>query len=134
VMEVRGADSVSLAMTGGLLALWRGLLYDTQALEAALALVPRLSYDAHLAFHEEAQRRGLKGKLGETSLGGLALEMVRIARGGLQRLDPADAPLLDVLEARAASGQSPAEDVLAAAETVRSRAAFLGRFALLPSQ
>jgi glutamate--cysteine ligase len=134
VMEVRGADSVSLAMTGGLLALWRGLLYDPGALDAALALVPGLSYDGHLAFHEEAQRRGLRGKLGATSLGSLALEMVRIARAGLQRLDPADAPLLDVLEARAASGQSPAEDVLAAAATVRSPAALLGRFALLPSQ
>ena len=132
VMEVRGADSVSLAMTGGLLALWRGLLYDPGALDAALSLVPRLSYDGHLAFHQEAQRRGLRGKLGTTSLGSLALEMVRIARAGLQRLDPADAPLLDVLEARAASGQSPAEDVLTAAETVRSPAALLARFALLP--
>src|SRR5215468_7339497 len=132
VMEVRGADSVSLAMTGGLLALWRGLLYDAGALDAALSLVPRLSYGAHLAFHEEAQRHGLRGKLGTTSLGSLALEMVRIARGGLQLLDPADAPLLDVLESRAASGQSPAEDVLAAASSMQSRAAFLGRFALLP--
>jgi len=134
VMEIRGADSVSLAMTGGLLALWRGLLYQPGALDAALALVPRLSYHAHLAFHEEAQRHGLRGKLGTTSLGSLALEMVRIARGGLQLLDPADAPLLDVLESRAASGQSPAEDVLAAASSMQSRAAFLGRFALLPGQ
>lgn len=132
VMEVRGADSVSLAMTGGLLALWRGLLYDAGALDAALALVPRLSYPAHLAFHEEAQRNGLRGKLGDRSLGALALEMVRIARGGLQRLDPADAPLLDVLEARAASGQSPSEDVLGAAAALRSPAELLSRFALLP--
>ena len=132
VMEVRGADSVSLAMTGGLLALWRGLLYDGGALDAALSLVPRLSYDAHLAFHEEAQRHGLRGKLGTASLASLALEMVRIARAGLQRLDPADASLLDVLEARAASGQSPAEDVLAAAQTLHSPAALLARFALLP--
>jgi len=58
--------------------------------------------------------------------------MVRIARAGLQRLDPADASLLDVLEARAASGQSPAEDVLAAAQTLHSPAALLARFALLP--
>ena len=132
VMEVRGADCGSLAMTAALLALWRGLLYDDGALDAALALVPRLSFAGHLAFHEEAQRQGLRGSLEGKSLGALALEMVRIARGGLQRLDPADAPLLDALEARAASGQSPAEDVLAAAQMVRSPAELLGRFALLP--
>ena len=132
VMEVRGADSVSLAMTGGLLALWRGLLYDQGALDAALTLVPRLGYDAHLAFHEEAQRRGLRGKLQGRSLAGLALEMVRLARAGLQRLDPADAPLLDVLEARAASGESPAEDVLAAAKASGSPSELLARFALFP--
>src|SRR5262244_218993 len=40
VMEVRGADSVSLEQTAGLVALWRGLLYDEDALDAALKLVP----------------------------------------------------------------------------------------------
>jgi glutamate--cysteine ligase len=132
VMEVRGADSVSLEMTGGLPALWRGLLYDEGALDAALGLVPRLSYTEHLAFHEEAQRHGLRGTLRGTSLSSLALEMVRLARVGLERIDPADAPLLEVLEARARSSRSPAEDVLAAAKEETSPARLLARFALLP--
>ena len=133
VMEVRGADSVSLEMTSGLPALWRGLLYDDSTLDAALALVPRLSFAEHLAFHEEAQRHGLRGKLRRTSIGAMALEMVRLARVGLQRLDPEDLPLLETLEARARSGRSPAEDVLDAAKEETSPARLLARFALLRS-
>ncbi|RPH70933.1 MAG: glutamate--cysteine ligase [Myxococcaceae bacterium] len=131
VMEVRGADSVSLEQTAGLVALWRGLLYDDASLDAALGLVPRLSFAEHLAFHEEAQRNGLKGKLRRTSLGSMALEMVRLARQGLTHLDPDDIPLLKPLEARARSGRSPAEDVLDAAKEETSPARLLARFELL---
>jgi glutamate--cysteine ligase len=131
VMEVRGADSVSLEQTAGLVALWRGLLYHDASLDAALGLVPRLSFAEHLAFHEEAQRNGLKGKLRRRSLGSMALEMVRLARLGLTHLDPDDIPLLEPLEARALSGRSPAEDVLDAAKEETSPARLLARFALL---
>src|SRR5215813_2767967 len=133
VMEVRAADAVSLEQTAGLVALWRGLLYDEATLDAALGLLPRLSFAEHLAFHEEAQRHGLRGTLRGTSLAALAEEMVRLARMGLERLDAEDAPLLDVLEARARSGRSPAEDVLEAASEETSPARFLSRFALLRS-
>ncbi|HSP20637.1 MAG TPA: glutamate-cysteine ligase family protein [Myxococcaceae bacterium] len=132
VMEVRGADAVSLEMTAGLAALWRGLLYDDASLDAALGLVPRLSFAEHLAFHEEAQRNGLRGKLGRTAIAALSLEMVRLARAGLRHLDPEDAPLLDALEERARSGRSPAEDVLDLAKVETSTARLLSRFTLLP--
>jgi len=132
VMEVRGADAVSMAMTAGLPALWRGLLYDDASLDAALGLVPRLSFSEHLAFHEEAQRNGLRGKLRRTSLASMALEMIRLARAGLQHLDPDDVPLLDALEARAKLGRSPAEDVLEVAKVETSPARLMARFTLLP--
>ena len=131
VMEVRGADSVSLEQTAGLVALWRGLLYDDASLDAALGLVPRLSFAEHLAFHEEAQRNGLRGKLRRTSLASMALEMIRLARAGLQHLDPDDIPFLESLEARARSGRSPAEDVLEAFREEKSPARFLSRFPLI---
>jgi glutamate--cysteine ligase len=131
VLEVRGADSVSLALTGALVALWRGLLYDKDTVEAALRLVPRLSFEEHLQFHAEAQRRGLQGRVRSTPLAPLALEMVRLAREGLRRLDPEDARLLDPLEERARAGRSPAEDVLEAAGSGISPAELLGRFSLL---
>lgn len=112
VLEVRGADSASAAMTGALGALWRGILYDAQALGEAELLLPRLTFTEHLSFHDTARREGLAGKLGARELHRLAGEMVAIAKRGLQRLDAEDAPLLAPLEAVAASGRSPAQAVL----------------------
>jgi glutamate--cysteine ligase len=130
VVEVRGADCGSAEMTGALGALWRGLLYDATALEEAERLLPKLSLAEHLAFHDTARREGLSGRLGTHELHRLAAELVAIARRGLERLDPADAPLLEPLARVAASGRSPARDVLEAWEKNPSPEALLARFAL----
>ncbi len=130
VLEVRGADCVNPAMTGALAALWRGILYDATALDEAERLLPKLSYDAHRAFHDTARREGLEGRLGSQPLHRLAAEMVEIARRGLKRLDAADAPLMDPLAEVAASGRSPARAVLEAWEKDPRPEAVLARFAL----
>jgi len=130
VVEVRGADCVSAPMTGALAALWRGLLYDQGAMEEGERLLPRLSYEEHLAFHDTSRRQGLAGRLGHHELHRLAGEMVAIARRGLERLDPADAPLLEPLAEVAASGRSPAQAVLEAWEKQPRPEALLGHFTL----
>jgi glutamate--cysteine ligase len=56
--------------------------------------------------------------------------MVAIARRGLERLDPQDAPLLEPLAEVAASGRSPAHAVLEAWEKNPSPEALLSRFTL----
>ncbi len=114
VLEVRSADAGSVATAGAMAALWRGLFYDGQALEDAARIVPKLSFAEHLAFHAEAQKYGLHGKLNKTPISTLAGDMVRISREGLLRLDPLDAPLLEPLEETARSGRSPADALLAA--------------------
>jgi glutamate--cysteine ligase len=130
VMEVRGADCASAEMTGALAALWRGLLYDATAMDEAERLLPKLSFTEHLAFHDAARRQGLAGKLGNQEFHRLAGEMVAIARRGLERLDAADAPLLEPLARVAASGRSPAQDVLEAWEKQPRPEELLARFAL----
>lgn len=130
VIEVRGADCVSAEMTGGLAALWRGLLYDKTALEEGERLLPKLSLAEHRAFHDTARRQGLAGKLGQQEIHRLAAEMVAIARRGLERLDPQDAPLVDPLARVAASGRSPAQAVLEAWEKDPRPEALLSRFTL----
>ncbi|MFL5349399.1 MAG: glutamate--cysteine ligase [Hyalangium sp.] len=130
VIEVRGADCASAEMTGGLAALWRGLLYDKTALEEGERLLPKLSFTEHKAFHDTARRQGLAGKLRQQELDRLAAEMVAIARRGLERLDPQDAPLVDPLARVAASGRSPAQAVLEAWEKDPRPEALLARFTL----
>jgi glutamate--cysteine ligase len=130
VIEVRGADCCSAAMTGALGALWRGLLYDRTALDEASRLLPPLTYEQQLAFHDTARREGLAGRWNGQELHRLAGEMVAIARRGLERLDPQDAPLLEPLAEVAASGRSPAQAVLEAWEKNLAPEALLSRFAL----
>jgi glutamate--cysteine ligase len=121
VMEIRAADCASAAMTGALAALMRGLLYDRGARDELARLLPGRTYAEHLKVHERAQREGLKPFAGQ------ARELVGIARRGLGRLGDDEPKLLDALEERAASGRSPAEDVL---EAPREPSALFDRFTL----
>jgi glutamate--cysteine ligase len=130
VLEIRGADSVSAPLTGSLAALMRALLYEPGALTDAEALLPKLSFAEHLAFHEQAQRFGLQGKLGVAPLSVLAKDLVAIAQKGLSRLDPQDLPVLEPLAEQAASGQSPAVRVLAEFEKTKNPAKLLAGFVL----
>jgi len=130
VIEIRGADCVSLPLTGALGALWRGLFYDPTALGDAERLVGPMTSNEYAALQDEARRKGLRGMFRGTPLAALATQMVELAQAGLRRLDPLDAPLLDPLLEVARSGRSPAEDVLAAFEAKTDPAAFVERFAL----
>lgn len=85
-LELRGADSGNSATLCALPALWKGLLYDRQALEATWDLVKGWRDEDHARIHEEAPRLGLKTATpqGET-LKELALRVLENARAGLHR-------------------------------------------------
>lgn len=114
-IEVRGADAGPMDMAVGLAALWRGLLEDGEARRAAWALVKNHTFAEREALRREVPRAGLKATLGGRSFKELAQELVAIARQGLQRLPEgaADVPLLEPLAARAKSGRTAADDMLA---------------------
>jgi glutamate--cysteine ligase len=114
VLEVRSADAGSVDTAAALAALWRGLLYDAKALDDAARLVPQLTFAEHLAFHGEAQRNGFRGTVRGIPILEVARGMLAVAREGLQRLDPLDAPLLAPLEETVRSGRSPADLLLTA--------------------
>jgi glutamate--cysteine ligase len=130
VLEIRGADCVPTDLTGALAAIWRGLLYDPRALQEADRLLPQFSYQEHLQFHSAAREQGLAGSFRELSFAALAREMVGVARRGLARLDPEDAPLLDPLAELAESGHSLAERVIKESERQPDPGKFLNPFEL----
>jgi glutamate--cysteine ligase len=113
-IEVRGADASPLPTALGLPALWRGVLDDADARAAAWALVDGHDFAAREALRRAVPREGLAARLGRHVARDLALELVKVARAGLQRLPggAADASLLEPLEAHAAAGRSPADDLL----------------------
>lgn len=130
VVEIRSADCVNAELTASLAALMRGILYDSQALSNAARLLPPVTYTDHLELMEVARKDGLRGKWQDVDLASASRELVEIARDGLLRLDPEDAPLLDPLMEVAKSGRSPAERVLDAFAEEKNPARFLARFAI----
>jgi glutamate--cysteine ligase len=124
VLEIRSADGNDGPMTGALAAMMRGLLYDQRSLDAlhdALATTPA----QHQALHLAAQKDGLRAEANGLSVKAFATVALRLAAEGLERLDPADRPLLAPLEAVLADGRSPAEKTLERFRTRTSDAAFL---------
>ena len=113
-VEMRGADAAPLPVSFGLGALWRGLVDDPEAREAAWQLVAYASVDEREAVRREVPHAALQARLGSHTLADLAPELVRIAAAGLSRLagGEADAKLLDPIAELAASGRCPAQAML----------------------
>lgn len=117
VIEVRGADAVSVPLTLAMPALWTGLLYDTEARVAARRLVDA-SFEQLVAFQEAVGREGLQARLGNRTARELAGDLVRLATDGLRRRtqrgegDATDVDYLFPLKGVVESGRPPADDIL----------------------
>jgi glutamate--cysteine ligase len=118
-LEMRGADGGPWRRLCALPALWTGLLYDQGALDQAAALVADWTHAEHVALRRDVPRQGLAARLRGRSLQDWALEILGIARAGLQarsRLDTTkddERIFLDTLFEIAESGRTPAERLLA---------------------
>jgi glutamate--cysteine ligase len=122
LLEVRCADAVPAELLCGVPALWKGILYDRDALAAAGALAADWSPEQRSAVHADVARRGLAAETpGSRQRSGpiaaLARELVAIARQGLRRLAardgvPDEGGLLDPVEALLERGKSPGQIVL----------------------
>ncbi len=118
VLEVRGADAVPPGLICALPAVWKGILYDDGALEAAWGLVRHLRFGELEASLDAVARRGLAADLAGAPILALARELVAIASVGLRRIGHGSDtrsdergfldPILEVLEA----GRSPGQVVL----------------------
>jgi len=118
VIEVRGADAVPPGLTCSLPALWKGILYDAQAREAAFALVADASPDEREAARAEVARRGLAARYAGRAVLDLVRALAEISREGLRRIrhagrrDPDESGYLDPVFEQLATGMSPGQTVL----------------------
>jgi glutamate--cysteine ligase len=116
-LEVRGADAVPPGLTCALPALWKGLLYDDGACEAAWGLVADWHFPEREAALEAVARRGLAAEVAGRPVLPLARELIAIAQEGLARIGDGKAGesdergFLDPLQAVAERGRSPGEEV-----------------------
>jgi len=84
-MEMRGADAGGKPWTCALPALWKGLLYDSTALDAAYNLVADWTHAEVLAMRAAVPKHGLKSPFRDITLLQLAETVMDITRGGLER-------------------------------------------------
>jgi glutamate--cysteine ligase len=118
-IEIRGADSQSLALTAALPALWTGILYDEQALAEAHDLAAGFTFEELSALRVHIPRLGLRAPFREATLVPLAERLVEIASGGLARRARLDRSGRDErihlarLQQLIEHGQTPADALLA---------------------
>lgn len=119
-LEMRGADAGPRAWICSLPALWKGLLYDAQALDCAWEMVGDWSHAEVCQLRHQVPQKGFATPFRQTTVLKLCADMVEIAQSGLERLNILDEhgndesrhlrPLFDTI----ACGQSQAEKWLAA--------------------
>jgi glutamate--cysteine ligase len=118
-LEMRGADGGRWGRICALPALWVGLLYDANALDAAWEEVRHWSIGERQRLRDAVPKLGLKALTpGGETLGELGVRILAIAESGLNargRLNDAgdnESGFLDPLREVLASGKTPAERLL----------------------
>jgi glutamate--cysteine ligase len=120
VIEVRGTDAVPPELVCALPALWKGVLYDAQACEAAWHLTEKWTLDERDALLAEVARCGLTASVAGRPILDVAREFVAIASEGLRRISERgesradERSFLDPLYEHLERGASPGEMILEA--------------------
>jgi glutamate--cysteine ligase len=116
-IEIRSADAQGNDTAIALPALWTGLLYDSQALAEANALVADFSFDEISALRPVLWQKGLQTPFRGGTLADVASDVLRIAAGGLERRAIRDTSGVDervflaTLKDLVAAGKTPADRV-----------------------
>jgi glutamate--cysteine ligase len=84
-LEMRGADGGSWRRICGLPALWVGIYYDQEALDAAWDLVKDWSAEDRQAMRSAVPVQGFRTPFRKTDVGALAKRMLEISSAGLMR-------------------------------------------------
>ena len=117
-LEMRGADGGPWQRLCALPALWVGLLYDQEALDAAWELVKDWTAEERAGLRRDVPRLALAAPFRNRTVREIALEVLAISSAGLRRRDRAsdcgddESGFLQTLFAIAESGETPAAALL----------------------
>lgn len=117
-LEMRGADGGQWRRLCALPALWVGLLYDGTALDAAWDLVKDWTQEERAALRDSVPRDGLRTRHRGRSVQDISLEVLDIARSGLESraakdtFGESEAHFLNALWTIAESGETPSDELL----------------------
>jgi glutamate--cysteine ligase len=118
VIEVRGCDAVPPELVCALPALWKGVLYDEQACEAAFEIVRAWTDAERSELLTDVARRGLAASVAGRPILEVAREFLRVSSEGLRRINDRgesradERSFLDPLHEHLERGASPGEMIL----------------------
>ncbi len=112
-IEMRGADAGPVARLNALPALWVGLIYDQDAMDAAWDLCKNWSLAEREQLRLSAAKLGLKAQVGGRSVQAIAQDLLAIARQGLDARAQGEGTFLDPMDQIAQSGVSASDALLA---------------------
>jgi glutamate--cysteine ligase len=118
-LEMRGADSGPWRRLCALPAIWTGLLYDANSLDAAFDLIKTWSAEDRQCLRNAVPREALFAKVKGRQLRDVAADVLDYARAGLKARKRTgckgrdESSFLDVLDDIVAAGRTPADDLLA---------------------
>ena len=111
-LEMRGADGGPWRLICALPALWVGLLYDEQSQAEAAALIADMTSEEREYLRDNVPRLGLKTQYRGETVRELSLQVLQIAKGGLERRGRQEMKYLKELFEIAESGETQAEHLL----------------------
>jgi glutamate--cysteine ligase len=111
-LELRSADCGNLPHALAFQAYWKGLLYDPEALDAALRLAPNLDRDEALELRAAVARDALAARAAGVDVLALAKESIALAVEGLKRIAPDELPYLDLLREQVSTDELSPADIL----------------------
>jgi glutamate--cysteine ligase len=118
-LEMRGADAGPQSRLCALSAFWAGILYDSTSLDGAWDLVKTWTAAERETMRNAVPAVGLQATIRNTNVQEIAKQALALAAAGLKRRNKLNATgedetiFLRELEEIAASGQSPADRLLA---------------------
>lgn len=111
-LEMRGADGGPWRLICALSAMWVGLLYDEEAQKQAAAIMTNMTAEEREYLRSEVPRSALQTPFRDGTIQDLAIEVLKIARGGLERRGRQEEKFLNELDMIAQSGKSQADVLL----------------------
>ena len=119
-MEMRGADGGPWRRLCALPALWVGLIYDQNSLDAAWDLCKYWTAEQRETLRRDAAKDGLRARIDGKSMRSLAAEVLALSQSGLERrarsgtggLVPDETHFLNALHEIVQRGESPSAELL----------------------
>jgi glutamate--cysteine ligase len=84
-IELRAADAQTAPLVCALPALFTGILYDDRALDEATELTAKWTYEDVQASRPDVWKLGVRAKFGGEQMSTIAVRLIEIAEGGLER-------------------------------------------------